>query len=221
MDTSSVASAATTRAAGVSGSVSGACVVRPELTEGPYFVDERLNRSDIRSDPATGAISPGAPLDLSFNVSRFAANACTPLGGMIVDLWHCDHAGVYSDARDRSFTTTGQKFLRGYQTTDANGVARFATIYPGWYRGRAVHVHFKIRSALTGRGEEFTSQLFFDDALTDAVYAKAPYADKGVRNVRNSNDGIFNESGGQLTLDIKPSGPGYAGAFSIALQAVA
>lgn len=222
MDTASAASASTARAAGVSPSASGVCVVRPQLTEGPYFVDERLNRSDIRSDPATGAISPGAPLDLSINVSRFAANACTPLAGMIVDLWHCDHAGVYSDARDRGFTTVGQKFLRGYQTTDANGVARFTTIYPGWYRGRAVHLHFKIRSALTGSGEEFTSQLFFDDALTDEVYTKPPYADKGIRNVRNSRDGIFNESGGQLMLDVKPSGggQGYAGSFSIALQQV-
>ena len=215
-DTARAASTAATRAAGVGGSAT--CVVRPELTEGPYFVDERLNRSDIRSDPSTGAIKPGVPLELSFNVSRFAANACTPLAGMIVDLWHCDHAGVYSDARDRGFTTTGQKFLRGYQTTDANGVARFTTIYPGWYRGRAVHLHFKIRSALTGIGEEFTSQLFFDDALSDAVYTSAPYTGRGVRNVRNSNDGIFNQSGGQLMLDVKQSGQGYAATFGIALQ---
>ena len=201
---------------GVASGGSATCVVRPELTEGPYFVDERLNRSDIRSDPANGAIKPGALLELTFNVSRFAA--CTPLAGMIVDLWHCDHAGVYSDARDRGFTTTGQKFLRGYQTTDANGIARFTTIYPGWYRGRTVHLHFKIRSALTGRGEEFTSQLFFDDALTDVVFSKPPYVGKGVRDVRNSDDGIFNESGGQLMLDLRQKGQGYAGTFNVALQ---
>jgi protocatechuate 3,4-dioxygenase beta subunit len=198
----------------------GTCVVRPQLTEGPYFVDERLNRSDIRSDPSDGTIKPGTPLQVSFNVSRFATNACTPLAGMIVDLWQCDHAGVYSDVRDRGFTTTGQKFLRGYQTTDANGVATFTTIYPGWYRGRAVHLHFKIRSTLTGSGHEFTSQLFFDDSLTDAVHAKAPYAEKGPRDVRNSRDGIFNRGGGQLLVPLAESGEGYAGSFGIALQGV-
>ncbi len=127
---------------------SGTCVVRPELTEGPYYVDEELNRSDIRSDPSDGAVKAGALLALTFNLSSVASNACTPLAGAIVDVWHCDASGVYSDVSDLTFgNTVGKKFLRGYRVTDSNGVASFTTIYPGWYEGRTVHIHFKVRSA--------------------------------------------------------------------------
>ncbi len=141
-----------------------ACVARPALTEGPYFVDEMLNRSDIRSDPSDGSVRQGALLALTFRVSQLT-NACAPLGGASVDVWHCDAAGVYSDVSDPGFSTVGKKFLRGYQVTDSSGVARFTTIYPGWYQGRAVHIHFKIRSHTgSGAAYEFTSQLFFDDS---------------------------------------------------------
>ncbi len=86
--------------------------------------------------------------------------------GAIVDIWHCDAAGVYSDATDPGFNTVGKKFLRGYQVTDANGGVQFTTIYPGWYRGRTVHIHFKVRAkAKSGQSYEFTSQLYFDDAI--------------------------------------------------------
>src|SRR6185295_8143774 len=149
----------------------GACEVRPALTEGPYFVDARLERSDIRSDPADGALRPGAPLRLALRVSRLSAGACAPLPGAMVDVWHCDAAGVYSDAADPGGSTVGRKFLRGYQTTGADGLVGFTTIYPGAYPGRAVHIHFKVRTGGGGRGREFTSQLFFDDALTDQVLA--------------------------------------------------
>jgi len=123
------------------------CVVRPELTEGPYYVDEGLQRSNIRSDPSDGSIRPGALLALTFNVSSAASNACSPLEGAIVDVWHCDALGVYSDVSDPGFNTSGQRFLRGYQVTGSDGVARSTTIYPGWYQGRAVHILFKIRSS--------------------------------------------------------------------------
>ncbi|MCC3406077.1 MAG: hypothetical protein JGK17_10890 [Microcoleus sp. PH2017_10_PVI_O_A] len=108
-----------------------ACTVRPQQTEGPYFVDEKLNRSDIRSDPADGTIKQGVPLRLVFQVSQIRDRSCTPLKNAIVDVWHCDAAGVYSDASDRNFNTVGKKFLRGYQTTNANGIAEFLTVYPG------------------------------------------------------------------------------------------
>jgi len=196
------------------------CVVRPEMTEGPYFVDEMLNRADIRSDPSDGSVREGAPLRLTFLVSQIGASACTPLAGAQVDIWHCDAAGVYSDATDRGFNTKGKKFLRGYQVTDNKGVAGFTTIYPGWYAGRAVHIHFKIRtSAGATTTHEFTSQLFFDDALSDQVFTQAPYTGRGQRTTRNSNDGIYRSGGDQLLLQVRPDGSGgYAATFDIGLQ---
>jgi protocatechuate 3,4-dioxygenase beta subunit len=194
------------------------CVVRPALTEGPYFVDERLNRSDIRSDPTDGSVREGAPLLLAFNVSQITAGGCTAFPGAVVDVWHCDANGIYSDATDRSFNTVGQRFLRGYQETDENGRAQFLTIYPGWYNGRAVHIHFKIRTALDEAGQEFTSQLFFDEDYTDQVYQQEPYASTGQRTVLNSQDGIFQQSGGQLTLTVTEGSDGYVGNFDIGLD---
>jgi protocatechuate 3,4-dioxygenase beta subunit len=192
------------------------CLVRPEMTEGPYFVDEKLERSDIRSDFATGAISAGVPLILKFLVSQ-VGNSCTPLQDAIVDVWHCDAEGQYSDVNDRGSSTVGQTFLRGCQTTDANGLAQFTTIYPGWYPGRTVHIHFKIRTGF-GQAFEFTSQLFFDDALTDQVYTIEPYASTGERNSRNADDGIYSDSNGQLLLALSPEADGYTTTFDIGLQ---
>jgi protocatechuate 3,4-dioxygenase beta subunit len=191
-----------------------ACVVRPELTEGPYFVDEMLNRSDIRSDPTDGSVSDGAPLNLSFNVSQVGSSGCTPLAGAQVDIWHCDSNGVYSDAQDQSFNTVGRKFLRGYRVTDTNGLAQFITIYPGWYNGRAVHIHFKIRI----NNHEFTSQLFFDDAFTDQVYLQEPYAKRGPRTRMNEDDNIYQSGGSLLVLNVTPNAAGYAAAFDIGVQ---
>lgn len=178
------------------------CIVRPAQTEGPYFVDERLYRSDIRSDPSDGSVKRGMPLRLDFRVSQLKGTSCQPLVGATVDVWHCDALGVYSDAQDLLFgDTEGKKFLRGYQVTNATGTAQFMTIYPGWYRGRTVHIHFKIRTAPTsGLRQEFTSQLYFDDALTDRVHAQAPYAGKGPRTLKNAADGIFRNGGKQLLL---------------------
>jgi len=196
------------------------CVVRPALTEGPYFVDEKLNRSDIRANTSDGAVKAGVPLTLAFNVSEVGNNACTPLAGAQVDVWHCDALGVYSDVSDPSFNTKDQDFLRGYQVTDADGRALFTTIYPGWYQGRAVHIHFKIRNADgAGRHYEFTSQVFFEDALSEQIFAgHAPYSQKGTDFLRNAQDGIYQQSQGQLLLDARPSGGGYSAAFDIGLQ---
>jgi protocatechuate 3,4-dioxygenase beta subunit len=186
------------------------CVVKPEQTEGPYFVDTQLNRSDIREE------REGVPIDLTFNVSTIDAEAaCTPLAGALVDLWQCDALGQYSGVENNQ----GETFLRGHQLTDESGSVRFTTIYPGWYQGRAVHMHFKIRdSPASEQGYEFTSQLYFDDALTDEVHSQEPYAQKGERDRRNSDDGIYGGGGGELTLPLSEAGEGYQATFDIALD---
>jgi protocatechuate 3,4-dioxygenase beta subunit len=196
------------------------CVVRPELTIGPYFVDEQLNRSDIRSEPSDNSVKEGVPLTLNINVFDVANNSCAPLEGAQVDIWHCDAQGIYSGVSDQGFETSGQKFLRGYQLTDANAAVQFQTIYPGWYSGRAVHIHFTIRTkAIDGEDYQFTSQFFFDDTLTDQVHAQEPYASKGQRDTRNSSDNIFMGGGDQLLLDMQgDNASGYTAAINIGLD---
>jgi len=197
------------------------CVVRPQETPGPYYVDEKLNRSDIRSDPSDGSVKDGAPFELTFNVSQIAKGGCAPLAGAVVDVWHCDALGVYSDVRDGNgfFDTKGKKFLRGYQVTDNAGRATFKTIYPGWYEGRTVHIHFTIRNgAGSAGGHEFTSQLYFSDSDNDRVLSQPPYSTKGKRTMKNNDDGIFRENGTQLIVALQPAAKGYASTFDIALQ---
>lgn len=194
------------------------CIVRPALTEGPFFVDEKLNRSDIRIEPSDNSAIGGIPLVLTFNVASIAPNACNALAGAMVDVWQCDAAGWYSDVQDGAADTRGKKFLRGHQVTDASGKAQFTTIYPGWYRGRATHIHFKLRRTDAGKTSDFTSQLFFDEAISDEVFAKAPYNKAGNRT-RNTSDGIFQQSGGKLLMALTKTATGYAGTFEIGLQA--
>jgi protocatechuate 3,4-dioxygenase beta subunit len=183
------------------GGADPACVFRPAQTEGPYFVDERLNRSDIRSDPKTGKVKPGTPLGLTVALSRVEKGQCQPLAGAQVDIWHCDAQGVYSDVKDPGFSTIGQQFLRGYQISDPGGEARFLTIYPGWYPGRTVHIHLKIRTAPhTSKSFELTTQMYFQDALSDRIFADPPYAEKGAR------------------LSPMPAANGFRATFSVGLQ---
>lgn len=205
---------------GATGSTTGSatCVLTAALTEGPYFVDEMLNRTDIRTDPVTGVLSTGIPLTLTFNVSRVANSACTPLTGAYLDVWHCDATGTYSDVSGSS-----RKFLRGYQITDVNGVAAFTSIYPGWYSGRAVHIHFKLRLfAGSTKTYEFTSQFFFDDSLTDSVYTLSPYNTRGTRDVRNTADSIYNSLSSSekaaLTLQTTVASGGYGGVINLGVQ---
>ncbi len=214
------------RAAKARGEAHGAavvsCVARPRQTEGPFFVDEPLNRSDIRSDPRSGSTRAGVPLRLVFRVSRLTGASCAPLAGARIDVWHSDAEGRYSDVRGfgSGASTAGQQWLRGYQLTDATGAAQFLTIYPGWYGGRAVHVHFKIRATdASGRTQDFTSQLYFDDRLTERIFAVEPYANRGRRWLRNAQDGLYRDGGSQLLLAPEAEGDGYAASFDVALTA--
>jgi protocatechuate 3,4-dioxygenase beta subunit len=195
------------------------CIVTPALTEGPYFVDERINRSDIRPDPTTGAVSEGIPLRLLMTVSRVEGGACSPLAGAVVDVWHCNALGVYSDVSGGASqaNTSGQRFLRGYQVTDENGSVQFLTIYPGWYSGRAIHIHYKVRTDPdAAQGLEFTSQLFFDEEINDTVTTtRSPYSQKGTPDQRNSTDNIFDS---HLIVPLVAEGDGYTGNFHVGVS---
>jgi protocatechuate 3,4-dioxygenase beta subunit len=211
---SATALASATATAAAVASALPSCVVVPELTEGPYYLDVELERSDIRTNTADGATVEGAPLTLEWIVSQADGSACVPMADVVVDVWHCDALGVYSGVSGNS-----GNFLRGFQRTDTNGKASFTTVYPGWYTGRAVHIHFKIRTdADSSAGFEFTSQLFFDDDFSKQVYATGAYAQKGPQDVLNATDQIYNQSGGQTLLTVTQEGDGYKATFPIAVQ---
>lgn len=193
----------------------GACVLAPELTIGPYFVDEHLNRSDLTEGSSSIFIADAAPLLLTIDVLSFAA-ACVPLGGVQVDLWQCHAGGLYSD--EAANGTLGQTWLRGYQVSDASGRVSFATIYPGWYPGRTIHIHLMARwfDSAGDATYEFTTQLYFDDAINDAVMAKAPYNIRGARTTTNSTDAFFSSS---TLLATRANNDGsYTSAISLALD---
>lgn len=205
---------------GATGTPANACIVQPELTAGPFYEgdDENPRRSDIRRDTETGTVAEGVPLELTFVVSELTESACTRLSGAVVDVWQADAEGRYSDVLTAG--TGGQDFLRGHQRTDADGLATFRTIYPGWYPGRTPHVHFRIRSSDDrDRTYEFTSQLFFREARSDAVYDREPYASRGPRDTRNAEDGIFGRGGRQLLLDLAERDDGLAATFDLAIEA--
>ena len=187
-------------------------------TQGPYWIDEMLNRSDIRVDPSTGKQSVGTPLNLA--LSFHDVHGCKAIEGAKVDIWQCDATGLYSDQRENG--TVGKKFLRGYQIASADGGVNFTTVYPGWYHGRTVHIHFRIRRRLeSGAVENFTSQLYFPEELNDQVLAQDAYAGrKERRDMRNDNDMILHGHGEGAVLfpAMKSQGTGYAGVLDIGID---
>ena len=198
--------------AGPAAVASGAvrCILTPELTEGPYYIAGEKVRRDITEG------RPGVPLALRTSV--VSASTCKPIRGAAVDIWHCDAGGLYSGYTSgagggpggggggHQSPTDTQTFMRGIQRTDADGLAQFKTIYPGWYTGRAVHIHVKVHVRGT---VVHTGQLFFPDALTDAVYTRSPYASRGTRDKRNADDSIYVNGGSKGMVTAVKSGTGY------------
>ena len=121
----------------------------PQQTEGPYFVDVMPNRSDITRDTSDGSVVEGIPLTLVINDHAVDEGTCIPLSGAQVDIWHAYPQEVYSGAQEQS--TTGKNFLRGYQVANDTGAVVLSTVFPGWYEGRAIHIHVKV---LTFEGAE-------------------------------------------------------------------
>src|SRR5689334_6975493 len=188
-----------------------ACVSQtPAVTEGPYWVDEKLFRSDIRTDPATGVARPGVPLTVVINVQSLSSGGCAAVTGAYVDVWHCDAKGLYSDEGPYNpgggtgvVNTSGQKYLRGYQITDENGQVKFTTIYPGWYSGRTIHIHVRVRTYSGSTVlSNFVSQIFFDDFVNNTVLATSSYSRTTSRDTTNSTDMVYRVANQERMLAI-------------------
>jgi protocatechuate 3,4-dioxygenase beta subunit len=193
-----------------------ACTITPELTEGPFYLDLDLVRQDITEG------RQGTPLELTF--TALSADGCTPLQDAAVDIWHCDAEGAYSGVsggggpgggggrRGGSSGSSSGTFLRGTQVTDAQGRATFKTIYPGWYQGRAVHIHFKVHPSAN---QEMTGQLFFPDDVNNEVFETGVYANRGEADVANARDSIYGQSRGATLVTPVRSGDGYTASITV------
>ncbi|MEV6170221.1 intradiol ring-cleavage dioxygenase [Streptomyces sp. NPDC051954] len=201
------------------------CTLTKEMTEGPYYLDGQLVRADISEDKT------GIPLELTLTVVD--DDTCAPLNNALVELWHCDALGEYSGfvGNNGHDEPDNGKFLRGGVLTGTNGVAAITSVYPGWYRGRCVHIHVKVHTdvtltadgSFTGGQELHTGQLFFDETITAGVGALATYAANTVPRTTLAQDGIYDDGGaasGLLTLTALGSSPsaGYAGTLTLGVE---
>lgn len=188
-----------------------ACVLTPQSSEGPFYFDPKLERSDITEG------RPGLPLRLRLQVVE-AAN-CAPISGARVDVWHSDALGIYSGYdRPTAARASRETFLRGTQLTDGRGQTAFSTIYPGWYPGRTPHIHLKVfladRSVLIG-------QMYFPDEVSDRIYRTvAAYQGRsGRRDTTNASDGLLRRSGDQGSFaQIKQDGDVYVASMVVGVD---
>jgi protocatechuate 3,4-dioxygenase beta subunit len=189
------------------------CVVTPEVTEGPYWVDARLKRSDVRSNADGTDTQTGVPLALTIYLRD--SNCGGVASGAWIDIWHANDDGVYSDESVES--TSSQTWLRGYQITDDDGKVSFVTVFPGWYSGRTIHIHLRVRtfdgSTTT---TNYTTQLFFAEADNNAVLATSDYTRAGkTRDTTNATDMVYQQevaAGGAVLVPLSGNTTdGYAG----------
>ncbi|HXL55383.1 MAG TPA: intradiol ring-cleavage dioxygenase [Chitinophagaceae bacterium] len=171
---------------------SGSCSVATEETAGPYPEDLSSNSAMFRQDITEG--KTGIPLNLTLTVVNTNSN-CAAIENARVDIWHCDKDGYYSAYSNTGYlgaqNNIGKTFLRGIQLTDSNGEVTFTTIYPGWYSGRATHIHVEvfINSVLKA-----TTQLAFPEELTTTVYNTSLYSAHGQNTTTNETDMVFSDS---------------------------
>jgi protocatechuate 3,4-dioxygenase beta subunit len=170
-----------------------ACRQTAEQTEGPFYFDVDKIRSDIRED------HEGVTLRLGVRV-RDAAE-CTPIPNAVVDVWHCDAEGSYSEP--------GESYCRGAQVTNREGIVEFTTVYPGWYPGRTVHIHGKVH---LDRQTVLTTQFYFDDEVSAAVFVDDPYLGESNRDGFNDDDGHYNRD---LELTLSKERDGYLGLITL------
>ena len=187
------------------------CVLTPVTSEGPYYFDPKLVRSDITEK------QPGVPLALEVRV--VSANDCKPIPKARVDIWHAGANGVYSGYSSQYGTGStpnrsaeGKTYLRGTQFADGQGLTRFRTIYPSWYRGRTPHIHFKV--FLEPR-EVAVSQLYFQDKVSDGVFASssAYSSRRRDRDTFNEDDMFLRDRVGGAFCEVDKNGKGAAAAY--------
>jgi protocatechuate 3,4-dioxygenase beta subunit len=170
------------------------CTRTAELTEGPFYFEVDRIRSDIREG------RDGAELRLGVRV-RDASAGCDPIRNAVVDVWHCDATGSYSEP--------GETYLRGLQVTNGDGIVEFTTVYPGWYPGRTVHIHAKVH---LDKRTVLTTQFYFDDDFSDRVFSSEPYASDTGRDVFNDSDGLYEKD---LELTLSKERDAYLGLITL------
>ena len=221
------------------GSTLGTGVVRaastiyptPAETEGPFWADEKLKRSDIRSDTSTGVYQKGYRLGLTIRAYQLKRGTATALSGAWIDMWHANAAGNYSDepAGQGNANTEGTNWLRGYQITNSAGLVNFTTIFPGWYGGRTPHVHLRVRT-FSGKTTtlNFTTQIFFKQSLINKIESASPYNTiASTHTTTNATDSVFNAvssasgstsgdpDGDRLAARLTDSGSALSGTFTM------
>lgn len=199
------------------------CTLAPSMTEGPYWLDKKLFRSDITTERES--VLNGLPLKLKIHVYDADSGNCgeNPVSNVQIDVWHADAIGEYSGVSGNGQSSTvGESFLRGYQITDSDGLVEFTTIYPGWYRGRSPHIHVRARTYDNSGNTtyDFTTQLFFDESVTDTVYANAPYNSRGTRDTVNSTDMHYLAVSSPLLLSLSNNSNGMQGEIAIGLNSL-
>ncbi|MGR6922321.1 intradiol ring-cleavage dioxygenase [[Actinomadura] parvosata] len=208
----------------------GTCRLTATTTQGPYYFDADKVRGDIRED------RQGVRLRVAIKLQD--SETCEPLKNAVVEIWHCDAAGLYSGAESLSrggggnppgngdpppsggpgggggddgsmdlTPTDDQRYLRGAQVTNAEGIVEFTTIWPGWYRGRTIHIHAMVH---VSDERVLTTQLMFDEKLNSVVMAKAPYSAHTGRDTFNDNDSIYRDG---MLLKVSEDGDGHVGAI--------
>jgi protocatechuate 3,4-dioxygenase beta subunit len=187
-------------------STNGTCAVTPTETVGPYPSLSDMFRMDIREG------KQGAVLTLTVRVVN-ASSACAPVAGANVEIWHVDAAGDYSQYGTQRSAT----FLRGIQTTSASGEVVFTTIYPGWYQGRATHIHLEV--SLNGQSRKVT-QIAFPESVNHDVHRSGVYASRGTNPIANASDGIFADSlASEIVTPTGSASAGYAATFQVGISA--
>jgi protocatechuate 3,4-dioxygenase beta subunit len=174
------------------------CRQTPEQTEGPFYFDVDKIRSDITED------REGVPLRLGVRV-RDAAE-CKPIANAVVDVWHCDAEGSYSEEPET--------YCRGAQVTNREGIAEFTTVYPGWYPGRTVHIHGKVH---LDKRTVLTTQFYFDDSVSSSVFLEDPYLGESNRDGFNDSDGLYQRD---LELTLSKRREGYLGLITLDVTGV-